>query len=182
MSSANVHFTELLRNISPAMAATATTAPIDASTEVAFSPDGEAEQTVLKVISSAQRSIRLAAYSFTSPVVVRGLLEARKRGVDVGVVVDERGNRSPSSIAALNLLVNAGIPTRTNARYAILHDKYVIVDGRHLQTGSFNFSKAAASRNSENVIVVWNNPKVASQYLDHWQRRWQQGAAYQSSY
>ncbi|MGF6812629.1 phosphatidylserine/phosphatidylglycerophosphate/cardiolipin synthase-like enzyme [Paraburkholderia sp. Clong3] len=67
----------------------------------------------LKVIDSAHTSIRLAGYSFTSPKVVRGLLDAERRGVDVAVVVDDKGNRSKTSQQALNLLVNAGIPTRT---------------------------------------------------------------------
>lgn len=49
-------------------------------------------------------------YSFTSPDVVRALMAARRHGVDVKVVIDEKGNRSKASQAAMNLVVNAGIP------------------------------------------------------------------------
>lgn len=166
-------------------------APLDAPTEaasidVAFSPDGGAEALVLKVIASAKSSIRLAAYSFTSPNVVRELLAAKRRGVDVAVVVDHKNNlveaRSNSSREALNLLVNAGIPTRTVSVYAIHHDKFIVVDGRHVETGSFNYTAAAAKRNSENVLVVWNNPLLAGKYIAHWQSRWSQGQPYRSSY
>lgn len=111
----------------------------------------------------------MAGYSFTSPNVVRSLLAAKTRGVDAGVLVDERGNHGNASVAALNLLVNAGIPTRTIATYAIHYDKYIVVDGLHTETGSFNYSKAAAHSNSENVIVVWNDGAIASRYLAHWQ-------------
>ena len=156
------------------------------ATDVAFSPDGGAEALVLKTIGSARTSIRLAAYSFTSPPVVRALLDAKRRGVDVAVVVDYKNNlsesRSNAPREALNLLVNAGIPTRTVSAYAIHHDKYIVVDGLHVETGSFNFSTAAARRNSENVIVVWNNPAVARQYIAHWQSRWAQGQPYRSTY
>jgi phosphatidylserine/phosphatidylglycerophosphate/cardiolipin synthase-like enzyme len=38
----------------------------------------------------------------------------------------------------------------------------VISDGKHVQTGSFNYSQAAAKSNSENVLVVWNNPDLAA--------------------
>lgn len=154
--------------------------------EAAFSPDGDAEALVLKVIGSADSSICLAAYSFTSPAVVRALVSAKRRGVDVAVVVDHRNNlvesRSNASREAPNLLVNAGIPTRAVSSYAIHHDKYMVVDGRHLETGSFNFTAAAAKRNSENVLVVWNDPALAARYIAHWQSRWSQGQPYRSTY
>lgn len=158
----------------------------NASVEVAFSPDGGAESLVLKFIGSAKASIRLAAYAFTSPSVVRALLEAKRRGVDVAVVVDHKNNlqesRTNASREALNLMVNAGIPTRTVSVYPIHHDKYIVVDGRHVETGSFNFTAAAAKRNSENALVVWNDPTLAARYIEHWQSRWAQGQPYRSSY
>ncbi|WP_442287515.1 phospholipase D family protein [Variovorax sp. M-6] len=154
--------------------------------EAAFSPEGGAEALVLKVIGSAETSIRLAGYSFTSPIVVRALMDAKRRGVDVAVVVDHKSNvderANSASRQALNLLVNAGIPIRSVSAYAIHHDKYVVVDGRHVETGSFNYTTAAAKRNSENVLVLWNNAALAKQYLVHWRNRWELGRPYQSSY
>ena len=163
-----------------------TTAPGTAQIETAFSPDGGSEALVVKVIQSARQTIRLAAYSFTSPAIVRALIDAKRRGVEVAVVVDYKNNitedRSGKAKAALNLLVNAGIATRTIARYPIHHDKYLVADGLHVETGSFNYSEAAARRNSENVLVVWNNPEIAAAYLKHWQSRFDQGNDYQSAY
>ena len=150
--------------------------------DVAFSPEAGAEALVLKVIDSAQRSLRLAGYSFTSPAVVRALVNARKRGVDVKVLLDDRGNRGKASIAAMNLIAGADIPVRVIASYAIHHDKYIVVDGRHTETGSFNYSQAAARSNSENVLVVWNDERVASSYLAHWDNRWAQGVAVEVSF
>jgi phosphatidylserine/phosphatidylglycerophosphate/cardiolipin synthase-like enzyme len=160
----------------------ATGLPAAGLIESAFSPDEGSEALVLKVINSSDHSIRLAAYSFTSPSIVKALLAAKKRGVDVRVVVDEKGNKGKSSIAALNLLVNAGIPTRTNSTYAIHHDKYIVSDESHVQNGSFNYSQAAAKSNSENVVVMWNNLVLASTFLKHWQSRWDQGVEFRSTY
>jgi phosphatidylserine/phosphatidylglycerophosphate/cardiolipin synthase-like enzyme len=157
-----------LDELSQAVHARADKAPAAGLIESAFSPDAGSEDLVLKVINSSQKSIRLAAYSFTSPRVVRALMDAKKRGVDVRIVVDDKGNRSKSSQAALNLVVNAGIPTRTISTYAIHHDKYIVSDDRHVQNGSFNYSQAAVKSNSENVMVIWNNPDLAASYLRHW--------------
>lgn len=172
----------LVDEISRAIQARTDTAPASAQVEAGYSPEGSAERLVLKVIHTSGKSIRLAAYSFTSPKVVRALVDAGRRGVDVRVVVDEKGNTTKSGTAALNLLVNAGIPVRTNGEYAIHHDKYIVSDGLHVQTGSFNYSQAAARSNSENVLVVWHNAALAASYLRHWQSRYDEGKAYRSGY
>ena len=175
---------ELLRGAGGKLGAGSARAPVPAGQviDVAFSPNEGSEELVVKAIASARSSIGVAAYSFTSPVVAKALLLASKRGVDVRVVVDENGNKSKASLAALNLLANAGIPTRTISRYAIHHDKYMVVDKVTVQTGSFNYSKAAAKSNSENVVVIWNNPDLALTFLKHWQDRFDQGKVYKSAY
>ncbi len=150
-----------------------------------FSPEGSAEQWVYRVIRAAQHSIRSAAYSFTSREVVRRLINAKRRGVDVAVVVDERSNveedRTGRAHGALNALVAAGIPTRTLAAYRIAHDKDFVVDGETVETGSYNFSDSAARRNSDNAVAIWNCLATAKAFLDHWQSRWNQGIDYQQS-
>jgi phosphatidylserine/phosphatidylglycerophosphate/cardiolipin synthase-like enzyme len=157
-------------------------APVAGQIETGFSPNGGAERLVLKVINSSTSSLQLAAYSFTSPKVVSALIHAKRRGVEVQVVVDDSALKSKSGKAALNLLAGAGIAARTNHEYAIHHDKYLIADGKHVQTGSFNYSRAAASSNSENVIVVWHNPALAASYLRHWESRYRQGVKFRKAY
>ncbi|PHV22471.1 endonuclease [Janthinobacterium sp. BJB446] len=146
--------------------------------ENAFSPDGGAEALVLKVIDSAASTIRLAAYSFSSPHVVEALLRARQRGVDVRVLADTRRNARKNSRAALDRLVGAGIPTRLISRYALHHDKYIVADGVTVQNGSFNYTADAATANSENVLVVWHSERLAQSYLAHWENRWASGIDY----
>lgn len=114
------------------------------SVQAGFSPEGSAEQLVLKTIETAQHNIRLMGYSFTSPEVVRALISAKRRGVDVKVVLDEKGNRGKVSMAAMNLLVNAGIPVRTVSKFKILHDKVIVTDGVNVETGSFK----------KNIIII----------------------------
>lgn len=150
--------------------------------QVGFSPEGSAQQLVLNTLDDARKNIRLTGYSFTSPEVVRALIRAARRGVDVKVVLDDRANRNKSSVAAINLLVNAGIPVRTVSTFKILHDKYIVTDGQTVQTGSFNYSRAAAVANSENVVVLKEMPAVAQRYLSHWQSRWDTGIDQRSPY
>ncbi len=98
------------------------------------------------------------------------------------VLIDDKGYRGKANLAAMNLVINAGIPMRVISTYAIHHDKYIVVDGRSTQTGSFNYSQAAAKSNSVHVLVVWNDPQAAARYLAHWESRWAQGMAVESTY
>jgi len=153
--------------------------------EYAFSPDKGAEKLVLKVIDSAQSEIRMMAYSMTSASVVGALIAARHRGVDVALVFDHKSNlvndTSGKAQAALSALVNAGCRVRTVSAYPIHHDKVIITDRETVKTGSFNYSKAA-TRNSENVLVVWKNPELARGYLEHWHSRFSRGKDFRTRY
>lgn len=151
--------------------------PASGTIEVAFSPDMGAEELVLKTTDSAKADLRVMAYSFTSARVTAAMVRAAKRGVKVYVLADEKHNvgqgAGPKARAALSAMSLAGVQVRLVGAYAIFHDKVQIVDGRTVQTGSFNYSEAAAKRNSENVIVHWGNAELAVAYADHFARNWQ---------
>lgn len=149
---------------------------------VGFSPEGSAQTLVLDTINHAQHTIRLSGYSFTAADIVKALANAEKRGVDVKVILDEKANRSKYSQAAMNLLVNAGAGVRTTDVYKIHHDKVIIADGNTVETGSFNYTKAAEQSNSENAVVLQDMSGVAELYLRHWTSRWDGGQDYHSTY
>jgi phosphatidylserine/phosphatidylglycerophosphate/cardiolipin synthase-like enzyme len=56
----------------------------------------------------------------------------------------------------------------------ISHKKVIILDGKTLITGSYNYSKNAYSRNAENVLVI-HNPYMASLYTKNFEKRWDMG-------
>lgn len=160
--------------------------PATGVVEVAFSPNEGAESLVIKVIDSARTRIQALSYSFTSAPITEAMIRAKRRGVQVQLVADEKNNvsedRSGKARAALSAMVNAGIDVRTIGVYAIHHDKVLVVDGDTVQLGSFNYSDAAAHRNSENVLVNWHNPKLAQVYLTHFDRNYRQAKPYQLQY
>lgn len=147
--------------------------------EAAFSPDPAALELILKGIRSARRSIHVAAYVFTSKPVASALLDARQRGVEVALVADSKENTA--SYSATRFLANRHLPVRLNGKYAILHHKFMIIDQLHVQTGSFNYTAAAASKNAENVLIIWNAPELAARYEAQWQQLWQEAAPLESS-
>ena len=58
----------------------------------------------------------------------------------------------------------------------------MVIDDRHVETGSFNFSAAAVDKNAENVLVLWNVPALAAQYAAEWKRLWDEGESLHAQY
>lgn len=159
--------------------------PRETAVSAGFSPDGSALALVLQVIGQAHRSIDVAAYLLTSSDVARALVQAQRRGVRVRVLLDAKSDMAEDARYArhaLGILVNAGIAVRSIDAYPLFHDKYMIIDRRTVQTGSFNYTSSAARRNAENVLVVWNAPQLAARYQADWERNWALGRAVQLPY
>lgn len=143
--------------------------------EVGFSP-GAAEALVVRTIDSAHATIEVAAYSFTSRPVAAALLRAKARGVAVRIVADK--SQRTARYTSIRFLARQGVPVRVDDRYSIMHNKFLVVDGRAVETGSFNYTRAAQLRNAENVIVVEGAPAVAAAYANEWRRLWAESAPY----
>ncbi|MDM0022679.1 phospholipase D family nuclease [Variovorax saccharolyticus] len=139
---------------------------------VAFTP-GQALPLVLETIRGARTSVVVAAYALTSRPIAVALRDAARGGVKVLVVVD--AGEAATAYSAAQFLANARVPVRLNARYALQHNKFMVVDGTTVQTGSFNYTASAGGRNAENVLVLRNAPAIAARYAAEWQRLWNEG-------
>lgn len=131
--------------------------------EVFFSPRGGATEAVVREIASARSEVLVQAYSFTSAPIAKALLDARKRGVRIEVVLDKSQRKERYSSA--DFLAHGGIPTYIDTRHAIAHNKVMIIDRSTLITGSFNFTKAAEEKNAENLLLIRHNRPLVERYL-----------------
>jgi phosphatidylserine/phosphatidylglycerophosphate/cardiolipin synthase-like enzyme len=67
--------------------------------EVAFSPKQGVTELVIKAISDAHKSIRVAAYSFTSRPIAQALVDAHRHGIEVMAVLDKSNKTARYSSA-----------------------------------------------------------------------------------
>ena len=137
--------------------------------KVCFSPEGHCAAIILNEIATAQRSIRVQAYSFTSHDIADALIAAATRGVDVAVIVDASDYAALLSelYSVLADLNDAHLPVFIDYCCAIAHNKVIIIDEHRLLTGSYNFTKAAESKNAENLLLL-DDPALAKSYLENW--------------
>ena len=145
--------------------AAASTLPAAPSWHVYFSPQGGCTKAVVAAIQKAKTDIHVAAYSFTSAPIAAALRDAFRRGVKVEVVLDK--SQETEHYSSATFLANAGISTSIDAVHAIMHNKFMVIDGSVVLTGSFNFTKAAEQKNAENLMVIQDSA-LAGQYLENW--------------
>ena len=137
----------------------------DTPVRVFFSPNGGCTHAIIDTINKAKSEILVQAYIFTSEPIAKALLGAHKRGMNVFVILDKSQKKDGYSPAAF--FANQGIPAYIDSSHARAHDKVMIIDKEIVITGSFNFSKAAETQNSENVLII-QSPELASLYRENW--------------
>lgn len=136
---------------------------------VCFTPPNKCGNFIVEQIKEAKQSIYIQAYGFTSKKIIDALIEAKKRGVEIEIILD-RSNFHKKKQNVIKLLETNQIKIHQDKITGIAHNKVMIIDNTTVITGSFNFTDNADKRNAENVIVLHDN-NVAQQYYDNWKNR-----------
>jgi phosphatidylserine/phosphatidylglycerophosphate/cardiolipin synthase-like enzyme len=144
--------------------------PEGATYELGFSPGGTSLSVVLKAISASKSTLTMACYEFTSRDIAEAIESVAHQGVKVRIVADAKSAKDKYS--QISILRSAGIPIRLDAHYAIHHHKFIIIDSSSIETGSFNYTSSAITRNAENALVLWNVPNLAGDYSKEFERLW----------
>jgi phosphatidylserine/phosphatidylglycerophosphate/cardiolipin synthase-like enzyme len=129
---------------------------------VYHSPKGGCTDAVVREINHARREILVQAYSFTSKPIADALVKAKARGVRVEIILDRSNEHE--TYTELGEFMEKGLTPVIDAQHAIAHNKVIVIDGRTLITGSFNFTHQAEVENAENLIVLRGHSGVLEAY------------------
>lgn len=116
-------------------------------------PRGHAMNDLRKKIRLANRSLKIALFTFTHPSLIEEVIEAHNRGIQVSVVIDMHSGLGASA-NAVDKLKKAGIRVALSQGVQLLHHKFIYIDDGTLITGSANWTKAAFAKNSDCIIVL----------------------------
>ena len=96
--------------------------------QVHFSPKGGCQEALVQEVRKAHREILVQAYSFTSDPLTHALVDAKKRGVTVEVLLDR--SNEVEKYSELHILLEQGLGPHIDAEHAIAHNKIMIIDQR----------------------------------------------------
>ena len=132
-----------------------------------FSPENDIAASLLKEIGNAKKSIHFMAFSFTQDALGSAMLDRFKSDIEVQGVFEQRQIDQYSEYERMKA---AGLPVVPDKNRGDMHHKVIIIDEETVITGSYNFSKNAEERNSENLLIIKGNPDIAQAYLAEFDR------------
>jgi len=120
--------------------------------EAHFSPRQDCAQRVVHLLEEAQRTVDICVYTITDDRIANAISAAHARGVQIRIITDEAKEHDLGS--DIDRLRYEGVPVREDDSEHHMHHKFAIFDGHRLVTGSFNWTRAAARYNQENLVVT----------------------------
>ncbi len=134
-----------------------------------FTPGGNCAQMIINEINNENSSILVQAYQLTSADIAKALVNAKRRGVMVKIILDKT-QYTQKRYSSATFFDHAGIPIWIDNKPAIAHNKIIILGNTTVITGSYNYSKNAEYRNAENLLIIKSKP-LAAIYTQNFQKR-----------
>jgi mitochondrial cardiolipin hydrolase len=120
--------------------------------EAHFSPGDDCRQAISQLLRHASRTADICVFTITDDRLAAEILGAHRRGVQVRIIADD--SKAEDLGSDVGRLEQAGIPVRLDRSPFHMHHKFAILDGARLLTGSYNWTRGAASDNEENLVVT----------------------------
>lgn len=123
------------------------------------------KQRIIEMINEAKTSLQLAVCVWTDLDLAKAVINAKKRGVDVQVILWKKED----SLEVANLFEREKIMVVEKPRLPLMHNKWMIVDNQQFLNCSANWSKSWFSRNDESALIIKNLSQAQKQGLnDYW--------------
>ena len=118
-------------------------------------PRGHALNDLRKKIRLANKSIRIALFTYTHPALIEEVIAAHQRGIEVSVIIDMHTGLGASA-KGIQQMKKEGVNVLMSQGVQLMHHKFVWIDEKTLLTGSANWTKAAFYKNNDCFITLYN--------------------------
>lgn len=133
---------------------------------VYFCPRDGCEDLMIDFLSDAEEYTHCALYDFNL-VNTSTFLEDKSQAVEVKIVVDEDNAKKTEKLAE-------GVGVVVDKGYGLMHNKFCVVDGAKVMTGSMNPTKRDTTTNNNNLLFV-ESDTVAGVYDAEFWELWNKG-------
>lgn len=138
-------------------------------TEVLFAPSKAPQSRIRTLLQRSTKSIDICLFTIADNMLAEEIIKASKRGVPVRIVTDDRKSHDTGS--DIERLQHAGIDVKFDCSVHHMHHKFAIFDGLTVVDGSYNWTRSAATRNQESLLVSTDHTLVR-QYARRFEELW----------
>lgn len=146
-------------------------ASVTANISVYFSPHDPCDQIVIKELLAAKHEVHIAIYSLTKKDIADAIARLKGRGVTVHMVVDYQQAAGRNSLD--EYLISKNIALVRDKHSGLMHNKFAVIDGKTVLTGSYNWTNGATYKNDENLVVI-RSSEAAKIYNTEFVRLWRE--------
>lgn len=140
-----------------------------------FSPGTACRSAILNQIKNAKSSLRICVFTISDNEIAEQIIQAHKRNISVKVLTDN--DKSFDKGSDIDRIHHAGVPVKIDRTESHMHHKFCVTDKATLLTGSYNWTRSAAERNQENILIT-DQPKVVKDFVREFDRLWEKLAEY----
>lgn len=114
-------------------------------------PNPEIRERLVALIRNVKKELLLNVYLLTEQSVTDVLVDAKKRGVDVKVILEKDPYKLPgANRKSRDRLLNAGVDVFSSRdAFAFVHAKFAVADGADYVFATGNFTKSTFEKNRE---------------------------------
>ena len=102
-------------------------------------------------LDNADISLDCALHQIKNGIILSALLNACKRGVKIRIVTESDYYMEDS---VQNLISHGIFVLKDSRNSGLMHNKYIIIDGKSVWTGSFNTTDRGAYYNNNNAVLI----------------------------
>lgn len=114
---------------------------------------GGVDMPLVTAINGVQNTLDIAAFEWNNPRLTQAVIDAHNRGVQVRMVVDDE-HALEDEDSTIEQVIDAGVTVVDDSRSALMHNKFMIMDGSVVWTGSMNYTVNGTYRNNNNMLVL----------------------------
>ncbi|MGH7872730.1 MAG: phospholipase D-like domain-containing protein [Candidatus Binatia bacterium] len=142
--------------------------PMDCRVDARFSSQGSIGKAVIDAIRGAKERLSIALYGFDNTDLGDELIQLAKKGVAVKLKIDTARSASKKIVNLIERLKAGGVQVQTVAPDGRNHNKFAVIDGKRVLTGSYNWT-LRSEKNWENLLML-DCPQLAKVYESEWER------------
>lgn len=152
---------------------------VEENHRVAMSDPFNTDKYLLAVIAGATATLDAAFYDVSDEQVAQAFIDAAARGVSVRLLTDNDNvlDKETGTVVRPGLLAmeRAGVDIRNDQRSALMHHKFMVVDGRVVWVSSMNLTTTSMYDHNNNGNVI-RSEKVAANFTAEFDRLFGGGA------
>ena len=128
---------------------------------------------VVELIGAARQTIAIKQFTFTHPALLEATLAAKRAGRQVRVMLNpHRSSGDRANDAAFEQLEAGGIEIEwCNPRFAVTHEKSMVIDDRLALIATFNFCEKYFTQTRDYGLIIEDHAVVA-EILDCYRADW----------